>query len=51
MFIGLSSFGQNECFIALQKDFDDRGSLTPSDDMHRNVIVSYFQDGCGSYCI
>ncbi|MEJ6776113.1 MAG: hypothetical protein QNK85_02160 [Crocinitomicaceae bacterium] len=51
MFIGLSSFGQNECFIRLQKAFDDRGSFTPSDDMHRNVIVSYFQDGGGSYCL
>lgn len=51
MFTGLSSFGQSECFIRLQKAFDDRGSYTVSDDMHRNVIISYFQDGGGSFCI
>ncbi|MCH2230690.1 MAG: hypothetical protein MK105_10120 [Crocinitomicaceae bacterium] len=51
VFIGLSSFGQSECFIRLQKAFDDRGSYTVSDDMHRNVIISYFQDGGGSFCI
>jgi hypothetical protein len=51
MFIGLTSFGQSECFIRLQKAFDDRGSYTVSDDMHRNVIISYFQEGGGSYCI
>ena len=41
---------QQECFIRLQKAFDDRGAFTVADDMHRNVIISYFADG-GSYCI
>ena len=41
---------QDECFLRLQKAFDNRGSFTVADDMHRNVIISYFEDG-GSYCI
>lgn len=44
-----TSFSQ-DCFTRLQKAFDDRGSYAVSDDMHRNVILSYFEDG-GSYCI
>ena len=51
VFIGLSSFGQSKCFTRLQKAFDDRGSYTVSDDMHRNVILSFFQEGGESYCI
>lgn len=50
-FVSLSSFAQgDECFVRLQKAFDDRGSFTVADDMHKNVIISYFEDG-GSYCI
>ena len=41
---------QEECFVRLQKAFDNRGSFTVADDMHRNVIISYFEAG-GSYCI
>ena len=33
------------CFTRLQKAFDDRGAYSVSDDMHRNVILSYFEDG------
>ena len=50
-FISFSSMAQSECFVRLQKAFDDRGAYTVADDMHRNVILSYFQDGGGSYCI
>ncbi|MDX2361097.1 MAG: hypothetical protein QNK23_09840 [Crocinitomicaceae bacterium] len=50
-FISFSSMAQSECFIRLQKAFDARGAYTVADDMHRNVIISYFQDGGGSYCI
>jgi hypothetical protein len=50
-FISFASLAQeNECFVRLQKAFDDRGSFTVADDMHRNVIVSFFEDG-GSYCL
>ena len=50
-FISFATFAQDdECFVRLQKAFDDRGSFTVADDMHRNVIISYFQDG-GSRCI
>ena len=51
IFISIASMAQGECFIRLQKAFDDRGSYSVSDDMHRNVIISYFQEGGGSYCI
>ncbi len=51
VFISFSSMAQSdECFVRLQKAFDDRGAFTVADDMHRNVIISYFEDG-GSYCI
>src|SRR3989338_11355464 len=50
-FISFAAFAQDdECFVRLQKAFDDRGSFTVADDMHRNVIISYFEGG-GSYCI
>lgn len=48
--IGFSGFSQDDCFIKLQKAFDDRGANAIADDMHRNVIISYFQEG-GSYCV
>ncbi len=41
---------QDECFVRLQKAFDDRGAFTVADDMHRNVIISYFEGG-ESYCV
>ena len=50
--IATMSFSQSsECFLRLQKAFDARGAFTVSDDMHRNVIISYFETGGGSYCI
>lgn len=50
-FISFAGFSQDdECFVRLQKAFDDRGCFTIADDMHRNVIVSYFEGG-GSYCV
>lgn len=39
-----------DCFVRLQKAFDSRGAYSVSDDMHRNVILSFFEDGT-SYCI
>lgn len=42
----LGSYAQNEdCFKRLEKAFQKRGSYTISDDMHRNVIISIFEEG------
>lgn len=53
LFFGLTlttgAFAQ-DCFTKLQKAFDERGASSIADDMHRNVILSFFEDG-GSYCI
>ena len=51
VFSSMFSYAQEgECFLRLQKAFDERGSYTVADDMHRNVIISYFENG-SSYCI
>jgi hypothetical protein len=47
--LSMSAMSQ-DCFTRLQKAFDARGSHSVSDDMHRNVYISYFEDG-GSRCI
>ena len=47
--ISLSASGQ-DCFTRIQKAFDERGAYSVADDMHRNVILSFFEDG-SSYCI
>lgn len=49
--IGFSAFSQDDCFLKLQKAFDDRGANAIANDMHRNVIISFFEEGGGSYCI
>lgn len=53
LFFGLTlttgAFAQ-DCFTRLQKAFDERGASSIADDMHRNVILSFFEDG-GSFCI
>lgn len=48
--IGFTAFSQDDCFLKLQKAFDDRGANAIANDMHRNVIISFFEEG-GSYCI
>lgn len=45
-----SSAMSQDCFTRLQKAFDDRGAISVVDEMHRNVIISYFEDGT-SYCV
>ncbi len=47
--ISLSTSAQG-CFPRLQKAFDERGAYSVADDMHRNVILTFFEDGT-SYCI
>jgi hypothetical protein len=44
-----AAMSQN-CFLRLQKAFDERGAYSVSDDMHRNVYISYFEGG-SSRCI
>ena len=51
LFVSSNFIAQEDCFVKLQRAFDDRGSYSVSDDMHRNVIISYFKEGGGSYCI
>lgn len=44
-------FSQNGgCFTKLEKAFTSRGSYTVADDMHRNVILSFFE-GEESFCL
>lgn len=38
------------CFPQLEKAFEKRGSYTVADDMHRNVILSFFE-GEDSFCL
>lgn len=41
---------QSTCFDKYEKAFEERGSYTVSDDMHRNVVVSFFEGG-DVFCI
>lgn len=49
LFVLSTAFSQ-DCFSKLQKAFNERGANAVADDMHRNVIISFFEDG-SSYCI
>jgi hypothetical protein len=47
----LGTYAQSDdCFKRLEDAFTKRGAYTISDDMHRNVIVSFF-DESGSSCV
>lgn len=39
-----------DCFKKLEEAFQKRGSYTVADDMHKNVILSFFE-GESSYCL
>ncbi len=43
-------FAQTGCFDQLEKAFEKRGSYTVADDMHRNVILSFFTNN-GQECL
>jgi hypothetical protein len=43
-------FAQDDCFKKLEDAFKKRGSFSVADDMHRNVIVSFFE-GTSSNCV
>ncbi len=50
-FLTTAVFAQEStCFERLEKAFEKRGSYTVADDMHRNVIISFFEDG-DSFCV
>lgn len=42
-FLSMNAFSQKTCFDKLEEAFTKRGSNTVADDMHRNVIVSFFE--------
>lgn len=46
-----SLFAQNEnCYEKLENAFLERGAYTVSDDIHRNVIISFFEED-EVYCV
>lgn len=51
LFITVTSFAQNDCFKKLEEAFAKRGSYTIADEMHRNVIVSFFGENGETQCI
>lgn len=38
------------CFERLESAFEERGAYTVADDIHRNVIITFFEDA-EAYCI
>lgn len=48
--LGFTLFSQDDCFKRLEEAFAKRGSYTVADDMHRNVIISYFEKE-GTSCV
>ncbi|SFT37440.1 hypothetical protein SAMN05216474_0186 [Lishizhenia tianjinensis] len=51
LLLTLASVAQEAtCFERYEKAFEERGSYTVSDDMHRNVVISFFENG-EVYCI
>lgn len=46
----ISLSAQSDCFKKIEEAFTKRGAYTVSDDMHRNVIISYFEKE-GSRCV
>ncbi|MES2589686.1 MAG: hypothetical protein V4622_11960 [Bacteroidota bacterium] len=46
----LSFFSQEDCFKRLEDAFNKRGAYQISDEMHRNVIISFFDEN-GSNCV
>jgi hypothetical protein len=50
LFSGFLSFSQEDCYKRLEEAFSKRGAYTVSDDMHRNIIISYFEKD-GTRCV
>jgi hypothetical protein len=50
-FLSTSSISlAQDCFTRLEKAFAERGSFSIADDIHRNVIISFFEAG-GTRCV
>jgi hypothetical protein len=50
LFVGATTYAQDDCFKRLEEAFAKRGSYTVADDMHKNVIISFFTAD-GTECI
>ena len=50
VFITMAANSQ-DCFTRLQKAFDKRGANAVANEMHRNVILSFFDEDGSTYCI
>ena len=50
VFITMAAQSQ-DCFTRLQKAFDKRGANAVANEMHRNVILSFFDEDGSTYCI
>jgi len=46
----LSAQATDDCYKKLEEAFTKRGAYTVADDMHRNVIISYFEKD-GTTCV
>lgn len=46
LFISLifTGYSQENCFQRMEKAFKERGAYTVSDDIHRHVIISFFEN-------
>jgi hypothetical protein len=42
LIVGFSATAQDDCFKKLEDAFAKRGAYTVADEMHRNVIISFF---------
>lgn len=50
VFLTFSLTAQGDCYKKLEEAFAKRGAYTVADDMHRNVIISYFEKD-GTSCV
>ncbi len=50
VFLAFSLSAQSDCYKRLEDAFTKRGAYTVADDMHRNVIISFFEKG-GTVCV
>jgi hypothetical protein len=52
IFLATSVFSQNDnCYKKLEDAFTKRGAYTVSDDMHKNVIISFFNSDGSTVCV
>ena len=51
LFFALAVSAQIDCYKKLEDAFTKRGSYGVGDDMHRNVIISFFEKDGSSTCV